>query len=84
MKVGNIYQEVYELLCGLNPLDLQKIPKNILDEISYNRNKNYKTNINVYDLYNINNISEEAFKIYMKLDYDYLMTEKEKQYIGSD
>ena len=81
MISGSVYQEVYELLCGLDTADLYKIPLNILNEIALKRDKNFKTNIDKCDLYNTKNISEEALKFYMNLDYKYLMTEEEKNYI---
>ncbi len=81
MISGSAYQEVYELLCGLSTIDLSKIPLAILNEIDLKRDKNYKTNIDKCDLYNINNISKEALDLYMNLDYQYLMTQDEKNYI---
>ena len=84
MISGSVYQEVYELLCGLDAIDLHKIPEDILNEISFNRDKNYKTNIDKSDLYNTDNISEEALNIYMDLDYKYLMTKEERNYIDEN
>lgn len=84
MSEGYVYQEVYELLCGLGSFDLQKIPISLLNDISIKRDKNYKTNIDKGDLYNINNISKEAFELYMSIDYEYLMTEEEKKFVDEN
>ena len=59
------------------------MPFTILNEIDLKRDKNYKTNIDKCDLYNINNISKEALEIYMDLDYKYLMTQEERNYVDN-
>ena len=78
---GEAYQEVYELLCGLSASDLKKIPTSVLTEINERRNKDYKTKITVLDLYNPENISKEALEKYFKLDYEYIMTKEEREYV---
>ena len=84
MDNPNTCQELYELLCFVEQYKLKKIPKDILDHIYHNRNINYKTSINCLDPFNAKSVSIDTFKLFFKLDYNYMMTDEEKRFIDSD
>ena len=71
MISSNDYEEVYEILSQMDKMTVMKIPIDILNNINEKRNKNYVSNIDKNDLFNFNNISENAKNILAWLDVNY-------------
>ena len=71
MISSNDYEEVYEILSQMDKMTVMKIPIDILNDINEKRNKNYVSNIDKNDLFNFNNISENAKNILAWLDVNY-------------
>lgn len=76
---GDDYQEVYEILSHMNKLEVMKIPEEILYTIKERRNKDYKTKIDLNNLFNMENISENAQIMLAWLDYSFFMDERKKE-----
>ena len=70
-----VYQEVYEILSYMNKSDVMKIPIEILEEITDNRNKEYVTQIDPYDIFNLENLNEESIKLLSWLDVNYMISQ---------
>ena len=56
-----------------------KIPENKLITINKKRNRDFKTKIDKKDIFNRNNMSQEAFDLLFYLDYNYWMDEEKKK-----
>ncbi len=84
MNNSETCQELYELIRLVEYKKMQKIPREILKHISNNRNEYYLTSIDIFDPFNPDNVSREAFKIFFELDYNYMMTEEEKRIVDSE
>lgn len=72
-----IYQEVYEILSLMDKKTVMKIPLEILQTIKENRNKEYVTQIDKNDIFNIENLNEDTIKLLSWIDLNYwINTEK--------
>ena len=65
---SNEYEEVFEFLSYMNKRDVMKIPEEILLYIKNNRNSKYKTKLNKDDLFNFENLSENALNFLIYID----------------
>ena len=81
MISSNTYEEVYQILKHMNKTTVMKIPNNILNAIVKNRNSNFKTNIDKYNIFNQKNISSEALDLLCWITYNYWLNESEKKKI---
>jgi hypothetical protein len=68
---SNECEEIFEFLRYMNKSEVMKIPIEILSFIKNNRNKNFKTNINKNDLFNLNNLTENALDFLVYIDNVY-------------
>ena len=78
----NTYEEVYEILCLIDKGTLTKIPKTVLENIDKRRNSKYKTRIDKNNIFNRNNISEEALNLLCYIEYHYLLDSNEKNKVS--
>lgn len=78
----NTYEEVYEILQGMDKSIVMKIPEEILLTIKTKRNRNFTTSIDKNDIFNENNISKESVDLLCWLDYTYWKNETEKAHIN--
>ena len=79
MISGDVYEEVYEVLMCMNDAAVNKIPKDIFNNIKEKRNIHFYTKINKKDIFNKNNISKEAMDFLCYLDYNYWMNDENKK-----
>ena len=79
MISGDVYEEVYEVLTCMNEDAINRIPKNIFNDIKEKRNIHFYTKINKLDIFNENNISKEAMDFLCYLDYNYWMSDEDKK-----
>lgn len=77
----NTYEEVYEILSFMDKLTVMKIPEEILRTINKRRNPKFKTRIDKNDIFNKNNMSEEALNLLCYIDYNYWMDKNRKSEI---
>lgn len=75
---ANMYAEVFEILGCMKKEEVIRIPVNILEFIKQERNKNYKTRIDKYDLFNPDNIDQRSINLLTWLMISYMGNEKEK------
>lgn len=75
---ANMYAEVFEILGCMDKQEVMKIPVNILEYIREERNKNYKTRINKYDLFNPDNIDNRTVNFLAWLMIDYMANVEQK------
>lgn len=71
--------EVFEILSYMNRKTVMKIPFEILSIIKENRNINYVSKIDKNDMFNPNNLSEDAISILSWLDLEYLASNESKE-----
>lgn len=71
--------EVFEILSYMNRKTVMKIPCEILSIIKENRNINYVSKIDKNDMFNPNNLSEDAISILSWLDLEYLASNESKE-----
>ena len=71
--------EVFEILSYMNRETVMKIPFEILSIIKENRNINYVSKIDKNDMFNPNNLSEDAISILTWLDLEYLASNESKE-----
>lgn len=71
--------EVFEILSYMNRETVMKIPFEILNIIKENRNINYVSKIDKNDMFNPNNLSEDAISILSWLDLEYLASNESKE-----
>ncbi len=71
--------EVFEILSYMNRETVMKIPFEILSIIKENRNVNYVSKIDKNDMFNPNNLSEDAISILSWLDLEYLASNESKE-----
>lgn len=83
MNIENTYEEVYEILSHMDKITVMKIPINILNIITENRNYHFKTNIDINDIFNEQNISTEAIDLLCWLDYNFWANPIEKEEINT-
>ena len=62
----------------MDKVTVMKIPEKILSNIINQRNSEFKTSIDKYDLFNENNISRDAMDILCWITYNYWMNDSEK------
>lgn len=74
----NAYEEVYEILGFMDKLTVMKIPKEILENIDKRRNLKYQSKIDKNDIFNKQNMSDEALELLCYIDYNYWMDESKK------
>ena len=79
MISGETYEELYEILGQMDKLTVMKIPEDILNNINSKRNKDFKTKIDKYDLFNEGNIRKETVDLLCWLDYNYWMGNERKE-----
>ena len=79
MISGETYEELYEILGQMDKLTVMKIPETILNNINSKRNKDFKTKIDKYDLFNEENIRKETVDLLCWLDYNYWMSNARKE-----
>lgn len=73
------YAEVFEILSYMNKKTVMKIPFEILQFLKENRNKEYISKINPNNIFNPENISNEAREILAYIDLEYLASEKSRK-----
>lgn len=71
--------EVFEILSYMNKDTVMKIPFEILNIIKENRNLNYISKIDKNDIFNPDNLSEDAVAILAWLDLEYLASKESKK-----
>ena len=79
MISGETYEELYEILGQMDKVTVMKIPEDILNNINSKRNKDFKTKIDKYDLFNEENIRKETVDLLCWLDYNYWMNNERKE-----
>ena len=73
------YAEVFEVLKYMDRNIVMKIPLDIIELFSQNKNDNYKSKIDYNDIFNKNNISKKALNILAWLNINYFSSIEEKQ-----
>lgn len=73
------YAEVFEILKYMDRNIVMKIPLDIIELFSQNKNDNYKSKIDHNDIFNKNNISKKALNILAWLNINYFSSIEEKQ-----
>ena len=81
LEYANAYTEVYEILKCIHKSDYDKIPKNIVELISNNRNLEYKFNYDMDKTLEEQNVSKKAKTIIAILFRDYWSTYEQKEKI---
>lgn len=81
MISANTYSEVFEVLSNMDKSIVMKIPLEILEIIKNNRNLDYVSKIDKNDLFNLNNLSEDAINVLAWLDVNYWITDEKKEKI---
>lgn len=81
---SNTYEEIYQILFCMDKYTVMKIPENILKDIISKRNKQYITRIDIRDIFNKDNMSEEAFNYLCWLDFEFWMTDEKKKELGKE
>lgn len=79
MISSDTYAEVYEILSYMDKFTVMKIPVEILENIRNNRNKNYISNIDPNNLFNMKNINKQTIEVLACLDINYWMNEEKKK-----
>ena len=84
MKQSQIYTQVYAVLSFLNDTYIKRIPRQVLDLIEKNRDRNYLFTVNKNIPLEQQNLSEEAIAMlaYLKLNY-WCNTKEEKEQLLS-
>lgn len=75
-----VYKEVFEIIKHLSEEDFNKIPKEVIETLHVNMDKEYEVNINFEDLKNQKTMYETKVLLAI-LFRDYLATEKQKEKI---
>lgn len=73
------YAEVFEILKYMDRNIVMKIPLDIIELFSQNKNDNYKSKIDHNDIFNKNNISKKALNILAWLNINYFSSIEEKR-----
>ena len=84
MKQSQIYTQVYAVLSFLNDTYIKRIPRQVLDLIEKNRDRNYLFTVDKNIPLEQQNLSEEAIAMlaYLKLNY-WCNTKEEKEQLLS-
>lgn len=75
-----VYREVFEIIKHLSEKDFNKIPKEVIETLHVNMDKEYEVNINFEDFQNQKTMYETKVLLAI-LFRDYLATEKQKEKI---
>ncbi len=75
-----VYKEVFEIIKHLSENDFNKIPKEVIETLHVNMDKEYEVNINFEDFQNQKTMYETKVLLAI-LFRDYLATEKQKEKI---
>lgn len=75
-----VYKEVFEIIKHLSEEDFNKIPKEVIETLHVNMDKEYEVNINFEDFQNQKTMYETKVLLAI-LFRDYLATEKQKEKI---
>lgn len=81
MTLEDTFEEVYEILSYMDKATVMKIPEEILYLIKNKRNKEYKTRIDLNNIFDEENISSDAVDILCYLEYKYMMDDEERENI---
>lgn len=79
MISSKAYQEVYEILSLMDKQEVMQIPIYVLNNIKERRDKNFVTKIDKVNIFNRDNISQEAWDLLAWLDVNYWMDEEKKE-----
>ena len=79
MVDSRAYQEVYEILSLMDKQEVMQIPIYVLNNIKDRRDKNFITKIDKENIFNRDNISQEAWDLLAWLDVNYWMDEDKKE-----
>lgn len=80
----DVYAEVYELLSYMDKKEVMKIPIDLLEDIKNSRNKDYESKIDIFDLYNRNNLLPETIEVMAGLGVWYLLPKEESEKIQKE
>ncbi len=81
---SNDYEEVYEILSQMDKSIVMKIPIVILRNIREKRNKDYISQIDKNDLFNLENMSENTKNILAWIDVNYWMNKEKKKILENE
>ena len=81
---SNDYEEVYEILSQMYKSIVMKIPIVILRNTREKRNKDYISQIDKNDLFNLENMSENTKNILAWIDVNYWMNKEKKKILENE
>ena len=81
---SEVYAEVYELLSYMDKKEVMKIPIDLLEDIKNSRNKDYESKIDIFDLYNRDNLLPETLEVMAALGVMYLLPKEESEKIQKE
>ena len=81
IELSNRFSEVYEILRYLSKDNFNKIPKEIIEYINENRNKEYVWNIDKKKKLYEQNLDENTIAILAYINMEYLVNKEQKQYL---
>ena len=76
---GTAYAEIWTILQQLEENDRNKIPREILEKIDANRNKDYNADINLEIPLQEQKLSEKAVEMLCYLEMEYLSTPEQRE-----
>ena len=71
--------EAYKIMSYMDKDIVMKVPIEILNYIKDNRDKNYKTSIDINDIFNPDNIQQETMDLLAWIDVKFWMSEEKKE-----
>ena len=71
--------EAYKIMSYMDKDIVMKVPMEILNYIKDNRDKNYKTSIDINDIFNPDNIQQETMDLLAWIDVKFWMSEEKKE-----
>ena len=74
----NECEEIFEFLSFFNKAEVMKIPEEILNYLNTHRNREFETKIDRNDLFNFNNLSNNALDFLIYIDMTYWKNEQNK------
>jgi len=78
MISSDTYEEIYEILSCMDKKTVMKIPEYVLKNIKEKRNPNFKTKIDINNIFEEKNVSTDTIDILCWLDYQFWMEEERK------
>lgn len=81
IELSNRFSEVYEILRYLSKDNFNKIPKEIIEYINENRNKEYIWNIDKSKKLYEHDLDENTIAILAYINMEYLVNKDQKQYL---